>query len=79
METEHIADLRSLRDYLVGDRRNMVKAFLADPHGVGEMGGEFIGLQQIIDMVERAIAHEHSLDPFHSHGQHGPGGDMRPS
>ena len=64
MEPEHTADLQSLRDHLVGDRRNMVRAFLADPQGIGEMTGEFIGLQHLIDTVERALAHEHSLDPL---------------
>lgn len=63
MEREHTDNLGLVRDHLVEDRRNMVRAFLSDPQGINELAGEFAGLQQLIDMVERAISHEHSLAP----------------
>lgn len=72
MEREHIDNLNSIRDTLVEDRRNMVKSFLADPHGIGELAGDFLGVQQLIDTVERAISHEQSLDA--ARGRQGPGG-----
>jgi hypothetical protein len=59
---EHIDSLRSLRDFLVEDRRNLVSTLLADPHMSGDAAGDFMNLQQFIDMVERAIGHEQSLD-----------------
>lgn len=75
MEREHIDNLNSVRDALVEDRRNMVKAFLADPHGIGQMAGDFLGVQQLIDAIERAISHEHSLDAM---SRKGPGGFSMP-
>lgn len=59
---EHIDSLRSLRDFLVQDRRNLVTTILADPHASGESAGDFMNLQQFIDVVERAIGHEQSLE-----------------
>lgn len=71
MEREHIDNLTSFRDTLVEDRRNMVRSFLSEPHGIGELAGDFLGVQQLIDAVERAISHEHSLDASR---RQGPGG-----
>ena len=59
---EHIDGLRSLRDFLVEDRRNLVATMLADPQNSGESAPDFMNLQQFIDVVERAIGHEQSLD-----------------
>ena len=59
---EHIDGLRSLRDYLVEDRRNLVKTMLDDPHNSGESAPDFMNLQQFIDVIERALSHEQSLD-----------------
>lgn len=59
---EHIDSLRALRDFLVEDRRNLVSTLVADPHTSGEAAGDFMNLQQFIDVVERAISHEQSLD-----------------
>ena len=59
---QHIESLRALRDYLVEDRRNLVTSIAADPHSSGEAAGDFMNLQQFIDVVERAISHEQSLD-----------------
>jgi flagellar biosynthesis chaperone FliJ len=62
MLKEHIENLRALRDFLVEDRRSLVTSVLADPASVGESAGDFLNLQQFIDVVERAISHEQSLD-----------------
>ena len=59
---QHIDSLRSLRDFLVEDRRNLVNTILSDPHTSGEAAQDFMNLQQFIDVVERAIGHEQSLD-----------------
>ena len=59
---EHIDSLRALRDFLVEDRRNLVSTLVADPHTSGDAAGDFMNLQQFIDVVERAIGHEQSLD-----------------
>ncbi len=62
MPKEHIESLRGLRDSLVDDRRGLVTGMLADPHSAGESAQDFMNLQQFIDMVERAIGHEMSLE-----------------
>jgi hypothetical protein len=62
MAKEHVDSLMSLRDHLVEDRRNMVESILSDMTNASELTADFCGLQQVIDAVERAIAHEHSLD-----------------
>lgn len=62
MPKEHLESLRHLRDALVEDRRGLVSSILADPHSTGETASDFMNLQQFIDMVERAISHEQSLD-----------------
>jgi len=62
MMKQHIDSLRSLRDFLVEDRRNLVTTILADPHASGDAAPDFMNLQQFIDVVERAISHEQSLD-----------------
>ena len=59
---EHIDSLRTLRDFLVEDRRNLVATLVADPHTSGDAAGDFMNLQQFIDVVERAISHELSLE-----------------
>jgi hypothetical protein len=58
----HIDSLKSLRDHLVEDRRNMVSSIMAEMAMTSESAAEFCGLQQFIDAVERAISHEHSLE-----------------
>ncbi len=62
MSKEHIEALRNLRDALVEDRRGLVSSMLADPNSVSEAAPDFVNLQQFVDMVERAIGHEQSLD-----------------
>lgn len=62
MAKEHMENLRQLRDSLVADRRTLVASILADPHSAGESAPDFMNLQQFVDMVERAIGHEQSLD-----------------
>ncbi len=62
MSKEHIESLRGLRDSLVEDRRSLVTGMLADPHSSAESAHDFMNLQQFIDMVERAIGHEQSLE-----------------
>lgn len=62
MAKQHLDSLKSLRDHLVEDRRNMVASMMAEMAITGEAAGEFCGLQQFIDAVERAISHEHSLE-----------------
>jgi hypothetical protein len=62
MAKEHLDSLKALRDHLVDDRRNMVASIMAEMAITGEAAGEFCGLQQFIDAVERAISHEHSLE-----------------
>lgn len=62
MAREHIENLRRLRDELVEERRQMVAEAFADPDARREAAGEFIGLQHLIDTVERAMAHEASLE-----------------
>lgn len=62
MAKEHVEALRRLRDSIVEDRRSLVTAMLADPHATAESAPDFMNLQQFVDMVERAIGHELSLD-----------------
>ncbi|MGH7038591.1 MAG: hypothetical protein ACREE4_22120 [Stellaceae bacterium] len=62
MAREHIENLRRLRDELVEERRQMVVEAFTDPEVRRETAGDFIGLQHLIDVVERAMAHEASLD-----------------
>jgi hypothetical protein len=62
MAKEHVDSLTALRDHLVEDRRSMVASILSEMEDTSESTAEFCGLQQFIDAVERAIAHEHSLD-----------------
>lgn len=67
MVNEHFEALRSLRDSLVDERRQLVTSELLgpearrDPESRREAAAEFIGLQHFIDVVERALAHEASL------------------
>lgn len=63
MENEHILSLRQLRDDLVEERRQLVASGFADPDSRREAAAEFVGLQNFIDTVERAILHEASLTP----------------
>jgi hypothetical protein len=58
MSSDHIQNLKSLRDHLVEDRRAMVTTILADPQTLGEISSDFVGLQHFIDAVERALSHE---------------------
>ena len=62
MAREHIENLRRLRDELVEERRQRVVEGPADPGTRREAAGDFIGLQHLIDTVERAMAHEASLE-----------------
>ena len=62
MAKEHLDALKSLRDHLVQDRRNMVASIMSEMVMTSESASEFCGLQQFIDAVEMAISHEHSLD-----------------
>jgi len=62
MAREHFEALKNLRDLLVDERREMVAEAFADPETRREAAGDFMGLQQFIDMVERAMQHEASLD-----------------
>lgn len=62
MAGEHLENLRHLRDDLVEERRQMVVEAFADPEMRREVAGDFIGLQHLIDVVERAMAHEASLE-----------------
>jgi hypothetical protein len=61
MSSDHIQNLKSLRDHLVEERRAMVAGLLADPQTSGEISGDFAGLQHFIDAVERALSHEAML------------------
>ena len=61
MENEHIVSLRQLRDSLVEERRQLVASGFVDPDSRREAAAEFVGLQNFIDTVERAILHEASL------------------
>jgi hypothetical protein len=61
MNTDHIQNLKTLRDHLVEERRAMVAGVLGDPQTSGEISGEFAGLQHFIDAVERALSHEAML------------------
>ena len=61
MDNEHIISLRQLRDDLVEERRQLVTNGFVDPDSRREAAAEFMGLQNFIDMVERAILHEASL------------------
>jgi hypothetical protein len=61
MENEHIMSLRQLRDGLVEERRQLVASGFVDPDSRQEAAAEFVGLQNFIDTVERAILHEASL------------------
>lgn len=61
MENEHIASLRQLRDSLVEERRQLIASGFVDPDLRREAAAEFVGLQNFIDTVERAILHEASL------------------
>jgi hypothetical protein len=62
MAKEHFENLRHLRDDLVEERRQMVAEAFADPETRREAAADFIGLQHLIDVVERAMAHEASLE-----------------
>lgn len=62
MAREHIENLRRLRDELVEERRQMVVEAIGDPEARREAAGELIGLQHLIDTIERAMAHEASLE-----------------
>jgi hypothetical protein len=73
MAEDHLSGLKSLRDFLVADRRAMVASIIADTRTSGEASGEFVGLQHFIDAVERAISHEVSLtrpDPISPRSGH---------
>ena len=61
MDNEHIKSLRQLRDDLVEERRQLVTSGFVDPDSRREAAAEFVGLQNFIDTVERAILHEASL------------------
>ena len=61
MENEHIVSLRQLRNDLVKERRQLVETAFADPDFRREAVAEFVGLQNFIDTVERAISHEAHL------------------
>lgn len=77
MAREHFEDLRHLRDELVEERRQMVAEAFGNPEMRREAAADFIGLQHLIDVVERAMAHEASLDrapPKASPGGTSPGG-----
>jgi len=51
----------------------VVEAF-ADPESRREAAAEFIGLQHLIDVVERAMAHEASLERSSPKTSPGPAG-----
>lgn len=76
MAKEHFESLRHLRDHLVAERRQMVAEAFADAGARQEAAAEFIALQHFIDVVERAMQHEASLD--HSGPMPPPGGGVRP-
>jgi hypothetical protein len=61
MENEHIVLLRQLRDDLVEERRQLVATGFVDPESRQEAAAVFVGIQNFIDTVERAISHEASL------------------
>ncbi|WP_298429097.1 hypothetical protein [Rhodoblastus sp.] len=61
MENEHIKSLGQLRDDLVEERRQLIASSFIDPASRREAAAEFVGLQNFIDTVERAILHEASL------------------
>ena len=61
MGKEHIGSLQRLRDDLVDERRQLVASGVLDPDSRREIAAEFVGLQNFIDSVERAIMHEASL------------------
>jgi hypothetical protein len=65
VSNEDFDSLRQLRDRLVVERRHLVRDLVSDSFADVETRresiGEFMGLQQFIDTVERAIAHEMSL------------------
>ncbi|RFB77942.1 hypothetical protein DYH55_18140 [Methylovirgula sp. 4M-Z18] len=65
MADEHFDALTQLRDRLVVERRNLVQDLLSDSFADTETRhetiGHFMGLQQFIDTVERALGHEVSL------------------
>lgn len=61
MENAHIALLRRLLNELVEERRQLVATGFEDPGARREAAAEFAGLQNFIDTVERAIAHEAHL------------------
>jgi hypothetical protein len=65
MAKEHFEALRQLRDSLVDERRELVLTGFLNPESRREAAAEFIGLQHFIDTVERAMAHEASLDGAH--------------
>lgn len=62
MAKEHFESLRHLRDHLVEERRQLVAEGFADAEARRELAAEFIGLQHFIDVVERAMQHEASLE-----------------
>jgi hypothetical protein len=61
MENEHIVLLRQLRDDLVEERRQLVATGFLDPESRRESAAVFVGIQNFVDTVERAISHEESL------------------
>jgi hypothetical protein len=62
-ENEHIQTLMAARDRMVNDRRKLAVA-LSDPHkgGQKDIRSAFISLQDTIEAIERAIAHENYIE-----------------
>jgi hypothetical protein len=58
-ENQHIQTLMAARDRMIKDRRELALA-LSDPHkgGQKDIRSAFISLQDTIEAIERAIAHE---------------------
>jgi hypothetical protein len=75
LSVENLQKLKALRDHLVEDRRRIVSGILADPATAAEASADFIGLQQYIDSVEKALTHEEFLDHRHPGSAHSPGAD----
>jgi hypothetical protein len=72
-ENEHVQTLLAARDRMVKDRRELALA-LSDRYKGGHtenMRNAFIGVQDTIEAIERAIAHENYIEskkpaPFES-------------
>jgi hypothetical protein len=62
MAKEHFEALKQLRDSLVEERRQLVATGFSAAESRHEAVGEFMGLQQFIDSVERALEHEAHLE-----------------